>query len=164
MNNASTIEIRPRCCTSANPWRKKSHNQYGDSVAALLATTVGILAGGLIAATIACLALIIGAKPGAEFYAAFSASVTMLYIASLSDVSRLRDGIFLLAATAVILAPISYDHSNVQLVSLTLLTHLLIAFVSVITRARNTLSELNLWPLLFGLEFVVVAVYVSEWA
>lgn len=84
-------------------------------------------------------------------FGALCAGITMLYMAGLLDVTRLRDAMVLLVPTAFIWALLMVDHRNILLVGLALFTHVCTTFFAGTSKTSGAIQALGLWPLLFGM-------------
>ena len=109
-----------------------------------------------------CGAVVLPVQPGLTFFAALSASISVLYVANLADVKSVRDGIMSVVPAALVWGILAYDAGNSALVGLTLVTHLLIALFAGFARVTGSLRDLALWPVLFGTLSMVLGAY-TEW-
>lgn len=99
--------------------------------------------------------------PEVNFYAACSASLVLIYFANLADVKSLRDAVFCLAPSILVLSLLAFD-INAGLVGVCLLTELLLAFFAGFSRISGTLKDLGLWPYLFGANLMLLINYVDQ--
>ncbi|RLU01259.1 MAG: hypothetical protein D9N14_02665 [Ketobacter sp.] len=108
--------------------------------------------GGLVAIALCSLPSALIQTPATSFYAALSAAISVLYIASLTDITRMREGLPLVAAAATNWALLGIDAGNVSLVMLSLATHVVMSIYAILSQHANSLRLLGLWPLLLGIE------------
>jgi len=101
-------------------------------------------------------------KPGLPFFGAFSAALSMVYLANLTDVKSTRDAIVSVVPTLLVWGILYYDAASAALIGVTLFTHLLLAFFAGFARVSGSLRDLALWPVLFGGVSVTLGAY-TEW-
>lgn len=89
--------------------------------------------------------------PGTPFYAALSASISVLYIASLMDISRIKEGVPLILAAITSWILLGINASDPTMVTLSLATHLIMSVYAILSRDSNSLQLLGLWPLHLGI-------------
>lgn len=127
---------------------------------ALMATVFSKAVLGILLCTL--VAALMPHAPTTGFYAAFSAGISMLYLASLSDARGFRDVISLSVPSLFVLAVLLVAGTHPLLVGVTLFTHVFMAFIAGFSRAGGSLHELGLWPVLFGIELTVLVFYVNQ--
>lgn len=93
-------------------------------------------------------------------FAAWSASVAVLYIANLADATRLRDVVSLIVPAAFIWSVLAYDSQNLYLVGLTLFSHSGVAFFACLSRTSGSLREVGVWPVLLGSGLAMLILFV----
>ncbi|MDY6920665.1 MAG: hypothetical protein SV765_10700 [Pseudomonadota bacterium] len=92
-----------------------------------------------------------------NFFAALSAGLVLLYLANLADVQRLRDGLFCVLPGLLVWIILAYAPDQAAAVALTLFIHLMLAFFAATAGISGGLRELQLWPVLFGFNLMVLA-------
>ena len=100
--------------------------------------------------------------PGIGFYSALSASLALVYIASLTDVRRVRDAIYLVTVAVFVVTVLAFNPLHPVWVGLTLFTHVFMSFSTGLSRTSGSLNELNLWPVLFGIELSVLLFFIDQ--
>ncbi len=127
------------------------------------AITVSVISKTLLSAlAVAVVAALLPYAPAISFYSAFSASLGLIYIASLAYARGFRDAIVLIMPTVLIFAVLGFDSHNVALVGLTLFTHVFLSFTAGFSRAGGSLRDLGLWPVLFGVELMMLIFFVEQ--
>ena len=116
------------------------------------------------AALVSLVAISLPIVPTIGFYAAFSAGISILYFASLTDARGFRDAISLLVPAVFVLAVLLAAKGNPVLVGMTLFTHVVLAFSAGFSRSGGSLHRLGLWPVLFGVELVTLVLFMNQMA
>jgi len=99
--------------------------------------------------------------PGTMFFAALSASLSVIYLANLADVRNVRDAIVCVVPAFMVWGVLLFDVHSRGLLGLTLFIHVMVAFFAGFARVSGSLSDVRLWPVLFGVTCVTLMEFVA---
>lgn len=148
----STLETR-NCAVS----RSMLLSAFSENVAITL--DVGLRS--ILGAAAAWIIALVLPTPDMMFFAALSAALPVIYLANLGDVRNVRDAIVCIVPALMVWGILFYDVHNTSLLGLTLFTHVMVAFFAGFSRVSGSLSNMRLWPVLFGFMSVSLIAFIE---